>query len=293
MANLQKVLCRICTAPIWRARGRINENKKFRHNFYCSTACMVTAQRKSTRFQCENERCGQMFERRPSAISPHNFCSGSCAAIVNNQKFPKWKIGPRQCARSGCVNIVKGELKYCSASCRKGVRRRFTTEGLIQHIQKKVRVLGRTPGKREMPDIADACVHYFGSWNNAIIAAGLIPNRSDNQRMYHRTRTTAKDGHKCDSVSEAIIDNWLTDRHITHTRDVAYPATHHKADWKIGVAFVEYFGLAEDSPRYDRAVKKKRGLCKKHKIPLIELYPQDLYPALMLDRKLKNMISRL
>ena len=106
-------------------------------------------------------------------------------------------------------------------------------------MKKATGELGRVPGKREVNMLSKACIKAFGSWNNAITAAGFTPNRFDSQRMYHWTQTTAKDGHKCDSVSEAIIDNYLTDRHITHVRGAAYPATHHKADWEVHGQFIE------------------------------------------------------
>ena len=110
--------------------------------------------------------------------------------------------------------------------------------------------------------------------------------------MYKRVSAKAKDGHQCDSISEAIVDNWLTDNAIEHTRDISYPTTHHKADWKIGVAFVEYFGLAADSPRYDRAIKRKRNLCRRNHIPLIEIYPEDLYPNIALEDKLSGLLKK-
>lgn len=286
MAVLIKISCKACGTSLHRNRGRVNENLKLHWGFYCSTACMSAAWRKRRSFECENEDCRRTFEKRASQVLDHNFCSRSCAVSVNNKRFPKRGVGPRQCARSGCMNIVKGDLKYCSTACRKGVRRRFTKEQLIATIRQTRREIGRVPGKREVEEIRYACVYYFGSWNKSILAAGLKPNRSHSQRMYKRVMTKAKDGHACDSVSEAIVDNWLTDHRIKHARDASYPFTHHKADWDIGGIFVEYFGLAQDSPRYDRTIKTKRNLCRKHNIPLVEIYPEDIYPDILLERKL-------
>ncbi|MBI3420685.1 MAG: hypothetical protein HY006_01340 [Candidatus Sungbacteria bacterium] len=286
METFQKIICKVCKAPIQRSNGRINENLKLSWDFYCSTSCMSVAWRKRKSFKCENENCGLVFEKLVSQISQHNFCSRSCSITVNNKKRP---IVSRQCARNECEDIVKGELKYCSAICRKGVRRRFTKEQLIATLQKTSRERGRVPAKREVEEIRYACVYYFGSWNNAILAAGLKPNRSHSQRMYRRMNAVAKDGHACDSISEARIDNWLTDHRVEHIRDAFYPSTHHRADWNIGGTFVEYFGLAKDSPRYDRAIKRKRELCRRNNIPLIEIYPDDLYPDIVLQNKLKAL----
>ena len=172
-------------------------------------------------------------------------------------------------------------------------RKKYTLSELIEKLKHVNSVLGRVPAKREVKGLADACINAFGAWNKAILAAGLSPNRSHNQRMYKRVNTKAKDGHLCDSISEAIIDNWLTDSDIGHTRDVLYPTTHHRADWSIGGTFVEYFGLAHDSPRYDRAVSRKRALCYQHHIRLIEIYPEDIYPNIILGNKLKTLTEGL
>lgn len=133
-----------------------------------------------------------------------------------------------------------------------------------------------------------SCIHTFGTWNKTIEAAGLIPNRSHDHRMYKRSMTKALDGHLCDSISEALIDNWLSAHGIPHERNVKYPQTNHRADWKIqGSIFVEYFGLAKDSPRYDRAITLKKKLCEENGVKLVEIYPNDLYPKIAIDDKFK------
>jgi len=176
--------------------------------------------------------------------------------------------------------------------CRREAGRRYTPQQLIDIIERTARALKRVPAKRELKEIADMCRETFGSWNNAIITAGLQPNRSHSQRMYKRTNTVALDGHLCDSVSEAIIDNWLTKNNIFHKREVFYPKTNYRADWAIFVGgqkiFVEYFGLANDSPRYDRTIVKKKKLCRKHKLTLVAIYPQDVYPKECLDGRLRD-----
>jgi hypothetical protein len=147
----------------------------------------------------------------------------------------------------------------------------------------------RIPAKREINEISHKATHLFGSWNNAILAAGLKPNRSHDNRMYKRLIGKAADGHKCDSVSEILIDNWLRKNKVKHSRNVSYPNTNHIADWAVnsGKIFIEYFGLANDSPRYDRSIRQKIKLCKINKVKLVEIYPTDLYPEPSFDKKLK------
>lgn len=292
MSELKKVLCINCQKPIYRRVGWVNESLKLGHNFYCSKKCESQYKSKEKLLVCEN--CGKTFLRIPSEISLHNYCSQSCAATANNRKYPKARNPKLQtCLRCGKqFRKSKGNLKYCSVKCR-----RNTPQQLIDIIKQAARELKRIPAKRELREIDSSCVRTFGSWSNAIIAAGFQPNRSHSQRMYKRTKTQALDGHLCDSVSEALIDNWLTENNISHERDIPYPGTNHKADWAVFLGgseiFVEYFGLAKDSPRYDRTIEIKRTLCRKYGLNLVALYPQDLYPIKRLDNKLKNKFKDL
>ncbi|HXK40881.1 MAG TPA: hypothetical protein VJ046_02150, partial [Candidatus Paceibacterota bacterium] len=225
-----------------------------------------------------------------AGISPSNYCSKSCAAIVNNQKYPKHP--PRYCAYSGCKNIVKRVgSPFCSIECGKLSKFKYTKEEIIALIKEHVVRTNRVPPKREVPEVSHRAIYLFGSWNNALTIAGLTPNRSHDNRMYKRLLGKAEDGHKCDSVSEILIDNWLHKNKIKHSRNVQYPNTNHLADWAVNNSkiFIEYFGLANDSPRYDRAIKEKKLLCKSNRINLIEIYPKDLYPKNLLDRKLVEL----
>ena len=105
------------------------------------------------------------------------------------------------------------------------------------------------------------------------------------------------DGHLCDSISELIIDNWLTKNSIPHKRNASYPETNSKADWSVFAGnqkvFVEYFGLVNDSPRYDRTIKRKKELCRRYNLRLIEIYPQDIYLKGHLDIRLRDKFKDL
>lgn len=288
------VVCSFCGKSFYKYAGHIKENLKLGHNFYCSLKCQYKYKTKKQKLECEN--CGKQFLRAPHAISPHNYCSQSCAAIVNNKKCLKGhaKIKPKL---KTCVKCGKqfrkntGNKKYCSIKCRREAEWR-TPEDLLNIIKNVAQKLKRVPARREVSGIDKSCKRFFGSWNNAIKAAGFIPNRSHDDRMYKRANAKAIDGHLCDSISELLIDNWLTKNNISHEKNVPYPKTNHRADWGINlkgrIIFIEYFGLANDSPRYDRAVKEKRELCGKHKISLISIYPKDLYPKNFLEDNLKE-----
>jgi hypothetical protein len=295
--NLIKVKCAFCGKEFFRRKGQFNEAKKFNWRQYCSPECLSKSRIKRQVLFCEN--CGKRFSRAPNAISPHNYCSKSCSAVVNNKKYPKRRSKIKFIICEKCGKPFRkstGNKKYCSLKCRR-VAESYTSQQLVDIIKRTAKKLKRVPAKRELKQITDSCIRVFGSWNNAIITAGFQPNRSHSQRMYKRINTKALDGHLCDSVSEAIIDNWLSKNHISHKRGVSYPNTHHKADWVVLIGnkkiFVEYFGLANDSPRYDRAIKEKKKLCRKNKISLIAIYPQDIYPEEFLEKNLKNKFKKI
>ena len=286
---MPKVRCVYCKKRFLKSVSRFNEARKFKWNFYCSSECRSSYRKKRSFVTCENYSCGKNFEKLIGAIGAHNYCSRTCAITINNQKFPKRGPGFRICKI--CSKKFKGQKKYCSVPCVKLARQKHDPAKLIKDIKLEYKKLGRIPAKREVPSLASSCIYAFGSWNKAIIAAGLNPNRSHDHRMYKRVMTKAKDGHSCDSVSEALIDNWLADNKVKHVRDFPYPNSGYKTDWAINdLLFIEYFGLAGDSPRYDRDVKIKKGLCRKFGINLVAIYPKDLYPTLNLNSKLKNLV---
>ena len=291
MKDFLRVNCQNCHKKFWKDKNRVNENLKLGHCFYCSRKCQNESRTSGKIISCENTACKNKFYRAPHEILNHNYCSSSCAAIVNNQRYPKWP--KRYCV--ACKKEFKNRgSKYCSNKCGWSVLKiyhlpKYTKDQIILKIQEATGKLGRVPAKRELKEVSDKCAGVFGSWNNAITAANLQPHRSHDHRMYRRIKIKAHDGHICDSISEAIIDNWLARHNISHTRDAKYPTTNHKADWAIGNSvFVEYFGLAKDSPRYDREIKLKKWLCKKNAIKLVEIYSKDLYPKILLDSRLSQ-----
>lgn len=294
MPTLLSTPCSACTKLFLQRKNHITENFKLGHNLYCSEKCQFNHRKTGEYLTCDNSLCKNSFYRVKNDILKYNYCSQSCAAIVNNQRYPKWP--KRYCAK--CRREFKNrESKYCSSKCGWSAFKshrmpKYGSEEICEIINKLAKKLGRSPARRELGSTSHMAIRSFGTWNNAILAASLIPNRSDDNRMYRRTKTRAKDGHACDSISEAIVDNWLHRNQIKHARNVGYPSTNHLADWSIknGKIFIEYFGLAKDSPRYDQSIEQKQKLCKEHDIKLISIYPKDLYPINQLDKILNRLI---
>ncbi|OGN23170.1 MAG: hypothetical protein A2918_04010 [Candidatus Yanofskybacteria bacterium RIFCSPLOWO2_01_FULL_42_49] len=287
MLSTVKVRCHFCRKPFLTKKAYFVFNKEVGYHSFCSKECGYNHRKTGKWLICGNPNCEKKIYRNLAGISPFNYCSKSCAAIVNNQKYPKHP--PRYCAYSGCKNMVKRVgSPFCSIKCGKLSKFKYTKEEIVTLIKEHVAKTNRVPPKREVPEISHKAIHLFGSWNNALTIAGLIPNRSHNNRMYKRLNGKAADGHLCDSVSEILIDNWLHKNKVKHSRNVPYPKTNHVADWAVNndKVFVEYFGLANDSPRYDRTIKEKKLLCRNNRIKLIEIYPKDLYPKNLLDKRL-------
>ncbi len=289
MLSKVKVGCYFCRKQFLTKRAYFIFNKEAGYNSFCSQKCQYKSRLRGKTLYCGNSGCNKNFYRTPSSISTFNYCSKPCAAIINNQKYPKWPI--KYCKK--CFEPFRREgSPYCSAECGKLGRFKYTKNEIINTVKKYYREYSRTPAKRELPEIFHKAIHMFGSWNNTILEAGLTPHRSHDSRMYKRSKTKALDGHLCDSVSEAIIDNWLHKNDIVHARNTSYPNTNHLADWSINNAktFIEYFGLAKDSPRYDRAIKEKMKICQKNNIKLVSIYPRHLYPKNSLDKYLSKLL---
>lgn len=286
---VKKVSCSNCGISLMRSVSRMNENMKYAWRIYCSKKCQGLAFSRKVFLTCENVSRKNRFQRSPKKILVKNFCSSSCAAKVNNTLYPKRLARVKVCEY--CTREFTGlGVLYCCLRCKQEGQVKYTKEELIEILKKTAVETGRTPAKRELREIANCCIRTFGSWSNAIREANLTVNRSADERMYKRKRVIAKDGHVCDSVSEAIVDNLLTALKVEHERNRRYPSTKHRADWKIEgrQIFMEYFGLAGDSRIYDATLTEKREICKKENISLIAIYPKDLYPKNVVSTKLKK-----
>jgi len=221
---------------------------------------------------CSNPSCGRTFKRTPSALlkSAASYCSRSCAVKINNSKFPKRKALIKQCGF--CQIDFTGREKYCSIEC-KNKDQIITKEEIIREIKNFYIKNGRIPLKREFSQ-EKAARNRFNSWNQAIKSAGLNANPVKFSKKHF-----AKDGHKCDSLAEKIIDDWLYKRNIAHARSVPYPeGKGFSADFVINNQWIEFFGLHGEHKRYDELRKIKLQIVKRHNLNLVEIFPKDLFP---------------
>lgn len=159
----------------------------------------------------------------------------------------------------------------------------FTDERLLEMLKEYAKELGRTPmildiqNNKKFPSV-DIYYNRFGKYSTACIKAGLLPNGG-----ILGTSCLSKNDDWCFSISEQYITNYFIDNNIPYEKEVPYSYVIGNnrtnsliMDWYIyGKYAVEYFGI-EKQEDYDAKTKKKIRLCKNYKIPLIELYPNDL-----------------
>lgn len=264
--------CSYCEKPVVRAPGRVNESKKRGWRVFCSNKCIGLSLRKSAEYVCAREGCGKHFIRTPSKLNKSGklYCSCRCSVIVNNKTHPRNPGIVKICAF--CGNSFKSRDKYCSKKC-KDLGSVIPENILLDQIKNFVNKNERIPYKYEIP-------HYhafrgrFGTWNKAIEAAGFKPNPVMFAKKY-----IAKDGDKCDSLAEKIIDDFLSRRNIKHTRNFSYPGNQgFTVDFKVGENWIEFFGLSGELKRYDELKDRKLKLARRYNLKIIEIYPKDIFP---------------
>lgn len=275
------IKCAYCGKKFQRERGRYNEAIKERWNQYCSKECQNKSQFRRVEKICANPNCNKIVSRPlkefKKSKSGRIFCSSSCAAIFNNSRRRKTK----KCLT--CDKEFFGNQKYCSTACRPkphGMPVGYivvSKDQVIREIRKFYKNKKRIPLKREF-------VHYhaaqrrFGTWNKAISAAGFDPNPVKFAKKY-----IANDGHRCDSLSEKIIDDWLYARRIPHNINVPYGKNRMTADFRVDDVLIEFFGLQGELEDYDNRLSEKKKLWEQKKMKIIEIYPKDLFPESKLD----------
>lgn len=282
MKNLP-IKCSYCGKIFLRSKKRIKEGLKRKWQIFCSQKCLAKSRNKQKTLKCGNPNCNKIFKRQPHDIplSGICFCSSSCAAIVNNPKSPKRHPKIRICPI--CGTRFASRRKYCSTKCQPKPQK-IPKKQIINEIKKFYKNNGRIPVKREYYH-SKAARFRFETWNKAIKAAGFEPNPVLFAKKY-----TANDGHKCDSLSEKIIDDWLHARKIKHQTNVVYPENKSlTTDFVIGDNWIEFFGLNGELKSYDRIKEKKLKIAKKFNLRLIPIYPQDLFPKSKLDKILNNL----
>lgn len=288
-----EIICEYCGNTFYRDIGRYNEAIKNNWRQFCSPNCQNNAKQKRIELRCSYPECKKLFVRKLSQIllSDKLFCSSSCSAKYYGRITKSDHAHP--CNLPGCNNVVTSDYpgkKYCSPECLKKYQKlsTYSKESVVQSIQNFHNQYERIPLKYELGAIYAPARRFFGTWNNAIKAAGYDPNPVMFAKHY-----LANDGHKCDSMAEKIVDDWLYGKKIKHRVHVPYPWNNGmKCDFLIGDTWVEIFGLEGNVARYDELKREKLELAKIHKLKLFRLTLKDVYSKNRLAIKLGIFYTR-
>lgn len=145
---------------------------------------------------CANLSCGQHFY---SKHAPAKYCSRRCAGIAS-MRIPE--VQQRQRERM----------------------QKYSDQELLDRLTELSRSLGRTPYQRELCPGEWTYRHRFGSYNHAVVLAGLVPNvplpRSylDHERLSvpHSLRFVVleRDGFRCQYCGGSSQDGYTL--HVDH-----------------------------------------------------------------------------
>lgn len=307
------VECDFCHKLYEREEFRVKESIKHSWKMFCSSECRRLSKTKKQKRFCEC--CGKKFFAVPSEEKekPRRFCSNSCSAKVTN-KERHISLGTKRKIKESLIRKFREEGTYiekkkcpccknefkpnnnrrmcCSRECsffiKNGSLPIKTEKELINRLQSIYVELGFCPSSKKTPKrIVYASKKFFGSWNKALIAAGIKANK----QKYCKNRLKCNDGHMADSISEKIVDDWLFKNNIQHEREKKYDFnTNMTCDFYLTKSkkWMEYFGLYSQIKEYDAVVKMKQ---KEMGDKLISIYPDDLYPRINLDKILKKQLN--
>ena len=286
------VICDFCKKEFERPMRRYSEAKKFGWKQFCSPSCQSKSKTKE-RITAHCKQCNKLVHRAKSRIrdSGDIFCSSSCSIIFSNtHRVTKLTLAKRKrmlekpiCANPNCHKQIGLEnIVYCSPECRFLHLNDKNKMRVITGIRDFFKKFDRIPLKNELPALCSRGRHGFGSWNKAVTAAGFIPNK-----VIFSKKFTALDGHRCDSLSEKIVDDWLFTQNITHEVHARYPWKNGmSADFKVRDYWIEMFGLCGQLKKYDYLMATKLEKIKEYKLNLISLYLSDIFPTNHLESKL-------
>lgn len=291
MSTQIKTKCDNCHKSFIRPARRYNESIKNNWKQFCCPQCRYNYRLNGQNLSCSNPNCHNVIYRRKSAINNNNnYCSHRCAAILTNHSRPSLKAIRNKCANPRCDHLVTGlGDQCCSQKCRYILYRLqhgHTRSGIISALKNFYIQYQRIPLKYELGHFYHPARHLFGTWNKAIIASGLDPNP-----VMFAHHHLARDGHKCDSLAEKILDDWLSSRRIPHERHVPYPWNNGmSSDFKVNDYWIELFGLEGEHLKYDQLKAKKLKLIQRFNLKHISLSLKDVYSPQSLTAKLRPIL---
>ena len=309
------VSCDLCGKEFEKEVRATNEARKRGWKIFCSRTCYSKAKRTSQTVRCLT--CGADVVVAASVVRKSKtgkfYCSKSCAARMRNlgrhrteeekKKISKALFGKRHNVglwqgldRGGVVStccVCGKEFSHptsrdrvaCSIKCGEIYQfgsLPYTKEEAIALIAKIREATGATPSTKMVErKVVCAILKYFKSWNEAMKSLGYEPNT----QWMTKKKLKCQDGHRADSISELVVDNWFYKHGICHERSKPYPEGRMNCDFFLPDfnMWVEYFGLSGQHPKYDEKIVKKREMAVRCGMKLVEVMPCHLYPKMKLD----------
>ncbi len=281
------IRCFQCNKEFIKPIRRYNEAIKRNWNQYCSPDCIKLSKKKGKKTICDNPFCSQELYKTKNQLRKtiRDFCSRSCSATLHN--IERGLRNRKKCQNPKCSLEKTTRNKYCSKNCQQALNKlpkKVYAKRVIKHIKRFVNKNNRIPFKQEVYYLYRPARIAFGTWNQAIKASGFKPNKVKFTKKF-----IANDGHKCDSLAEKIIDDWLFSRKIKHKVNYPYPGNRFTVDFKVKNYWIEFFGLSGQLVKYDQLKQEKLNLIKNKNLSLISIYPKDLFPKSKLDQILSHL----
>lgn len=302
------VRCDQCGLKFEKKNREINWARKCGYKIFCSGKCRKKAQCRAEVSKCL--ACGCDISIIPSRISKSNtgkfYCGSSCAARMRNlgshktdeekhkisrALFGKSRDGGNSWTESTCVvcgkkfsHPVAQNRQSCSVSCSRIVKfgsLPYTKEETVDIANALIMKIGKAPSSKLVESkLVVAARRFFGSWNKLIKELGCKPNT-----QWVRFKPICRDGHKADSISEMLVDNWMFGKGIQHERHKKYPEGKYTCDFYLPESnlWVEYFGI-DNRSWYRETMEIKKDMAKRYGLNLVGIHPYDLYPEMNLEK---------
>lgn len=188
----------------------------------------------------------------------------------------------------GSIHNLQQKCKFHKTSPGKGATKRE----MINQLKWLAGYLGRTPVQSDLilyknVSSVSAYAREFGSFRSALKIAKLKSTKT----------LITKNGTMCHSTYELKLAQVLESYHIEFENETMYRDVipnfrkRYRFDFVINLNnkkyYVELFGI-EGNEKYNRRKEEKILLCKKHNIPLIQIYQSDIYSKT--NKEIYNML---
>ena len=178
----------------------------------------------------------------------------------------------------------------------------YDKEDLLDKLEHVIREMGRVPMLQELQAYGlpseTTFRRYFGGVTKACTLIGIErPNYRTSVYNHDQQFLYDEAGNFCLSNYEIQISNFLIHQNIDFKKEVRYDTVIPKEeagakrfDWQVGDCFIEFFGLMR-LEKYNQGAQNKIELCKKHKIKLLGLFPQDFNKSRTWQQKILNFLD--